>query len=51
VRAGEVLAECAGPSADPERVAQAFTLGGSAPPPRKLVEAVVREADLAALVN
>ncbi len=51
VRAGEILAECAGPSADLERVAQAFTLADSAPPPRKLVETVVRDADLAALVN
>jgi pyrimidine-nucleoside phosphorylase len=51
VRAGDVLAECAGPSANPRRVAQAFTLGDTAPPPRKLVETVVRDADLAALVN
>jgi pyrimidine-nucleoside phosphorylase len=51
VRAGDVLAECAGPSADPARVAAAFTLGAVAPPPRKLVEAVVRDSDLAALVN
>jgi pyrimidine-nucleoside phosphorylase len=51
VRAGEALAECAGPSADPKRVAAAFTLGTSAPAPRKLVETVVRDSDLAALVN
>jgi thymidine phosphorylase len=51
VRSGEVLAECAGPSADPRRVAAAFTLGASAPPPHLLVESVVRDADLAALVN
>lgn len=51
VRAGDALAECAGPSADPRRVASAFTLGGSAPPSRKLVEGVVRDSDPTALVN
>jgi pyrimidine-nucleoside phosphorylase len=51
VRAGEVLAECAGPSADPGRIARAFTVGTTAPPPRNLVQAVVRDSDLAALVN
>jgi pyrimidine-nucleoside phosphorylase len=51
VRAGDVLAECAGPSADPSRVASAFTVGASAPPPRKLVASVVRDASLAALVT
>jgi pyrimidine-nucleoside phosphorylase len=51
VRAGDVLAECAGPSLDPRPVAAAFALGAQAPPPRKLVAAVVRDAALAALVN
>jgi pyrimidine-nucleoside phosphorylase len=51
VRAGGVLAECAGPSLDPRAVAAAFALGAHAPPPRKLVAEVVRDAALAALVN
>jgi pyrimidine-nucleoside phosphorylase len=51
VRAGDVLAECAGPSADPPAVARAFRLGPAAVAPRKLVEGVVRDAALAALVN
>ena len=51
VRAGDVLAECAGPSAPTQAVARAFTLGPQAPPPRKLIETVVRDADLATLVN
>jgi pyrimidine-nucleoside phosphorylase len=51
VGAGGVLAECAGPSLDPQRVAAAFTVGASAPPPRKLVETIVRDADLPALSN
>jgi len=51
VRAGDVLAECAGTSADPHAAARAFTLGSHAVRPRKLVETVVRDADLGALVN
>ncbi len=51
VRAGDVLAECAGPSADPAAVARAFTLGAQPAPPRALIASVVRDADLAALVN
>jgi pyrimidine-nucleoside phosphorylase len=51
VRAGEVLAEIAGTSVAPEAVARTFTVGPHAPPPRALVAAVVRDADLAALVN
>ena len=51
VRAGDALAECAGPSADPRRIAAAFTVGETAPPPRPLVESVVRDADLTALVH
>jgi len=51
VRAGDVLAECAGPSLEPQAVAAAFALGAHAPPPRKLVAAVVRDAAPAALVN
>ncbi|MEA2688565.1 MAG: thymidine phosphorylase [Candidatus Eremiobacteraeota bacterium] len=51
VRAGDVLAACAGPSLDPGAVARAFTVGVEAPPPRKLVEAVVRDAAPGPLVN
>jgi pyrimidine-nucleoside phosphorylase len=51
VRAGDVLAECAGDSIDSTRVAAAFALGSTAPPPRALVARVVRDSDLAALVN
>ncbi len=51
VRAGDVLAECAGPSLDPAAVARAFTVGAAAPPPRPLVATVVRDAGLGALVN
>jgi thymidine phosphorylase len=51
VRAGDVLAECAGPSLDPRAVAGAFALGAQAPPARKLVAAVVRDSVLAALVS
>jgi pyrimidine-nucleoside phosphorylase len=51
VRAGDVLAECAGDSIDSARVAAAFALGSTAPPPRALVARVVRDSDLAALVN
>jgi pyrimidine-nucleoside phosphorylase len=51
VRAGDVLAECAGTAVDPAAVARAFTLGAQAPPARKLVETIVRDADLAALSN
>ena len=51
VRAGDVLAECAGPSLDPAAVARAFTLGPTAPPPRALVASVVRDAAFPALVS
>ncbi|BDE07686.1 pyrimidine-nucleoside phosphorylase [Vulcanimicrobium alpinum] len=44
VRAGDVLAECAGTSVEPAAVAQAFTIGATAPPPRPLVDAIVRDA-------
>ena len=43
VRAGDALAECAGPALDPAAVARAFTIGAAAPPARKLVEAIVRD--------
>ena len=46
VRAGDVLAECAGTAVDPAAVARAFALGPQAPPARKLVEAIIRDADL-----
>ncbi len=48
VRAGDMLAECAGASADPERVARAFTLGDIAPSNRLIVESVIRDAGRAA---
>ncbi len=48
VRAGEVLAELAGPSLAPEAVVRAFQIGPAPPPPRPLVDAIVRDADLAA---
>jgi len=48
VRTGDVLAECAGPSADVHAVARAFTVGDETPKPRKLVETIVRDAALAA---
>jgi pyrimidine-nucleoside phosphorylase len=51
VRTGDVLAECAGTAVDPAAVARAFTLGTQAPPARKLVETIVRDADLAASSN
>jgi pyrimidine-nucleoside phosphorylase len=44
VRAGDALAECAGTAVDPAAVARAFTLGPHAPPARKLVEALIRDA-------
>jgi pyrimidine-nucleoside phosphorylase len=47
VRAGEVLAECAGPGVAPETVAAAFAIGAAAPPVRPLVERIVRDAALA----
>jgi pyrimidine-nucleoside phosphorylase len=47
VRAGDALAECAGPSADADAVARAFTIAGAAPPPRPIVATTVRDADLA----
>ena len=46
VAAGDVLAEVAGPSLDPARVAAAFTLGEAAPAARPVVACVVRDADL-----
>jgi len=48
VRAGDALAEIAGASLAPGRVADAFTLGETAPPPRPVIDAVVRDADAAA---
>jgi thymidine phosphorylase len=48
VRAGEALAEIAGASLAPGRVAEAFTFGETAPPPRPVIDAVVRDADDAA---
>jgi pyrimidine-nucleoside phosphorylase len=47
VRAGQALAEIAGPSLDPHRVARAFTVGESPPPPRPVIDAVLRDADAA----
>jgi pyrimidine-nucleoside phosphorylase len=47
VRAGEVLAECAGPGVAAQTVAAAFRIGDAAPPVRPLVERVVRDAALA----
>ncbi|MGD1067543.1 MAG: thymidine phosphorylase [Vulcanimicrobiaceae bacterium] len=46
VRAGDVLAEVAGPTLDPRRVAAAFALAPHAPPPRPIIAASVRDADL-----
>jgi len=51
VRGGDVLAECAGPSADPRRVASAFTLGPSPPPPRALIAGLVRDSALGAFAT
>lgn len=45
VRAGDVLAECAGPSVDVAAVVRAFTIGASAPPPRALLATIVRDAE------
>ncbi len=47
VRAGEVLAEIAGTSLAADAVVQAFRIESSAPPPRPLIDAIVRDADLA----
>jgi len=47
VDTGSVLAECVGAGADPQRVAAAFTIAPEPPRPRRLVEAVVRDAVLA----
>jgi len=49
VRAGDALAECAGPSLDPFAVARAFTIGVQAPPVRSLVAALVRDELTAAV--
>ncbi len=51
VRAGDLLAECFGASADPRAVARAFTLADAAPEARPIVAAVVRDADIAAPGN
>jgi pyrimidine-nucleoside phosphorylase len=51
VRAGEVLAECAGTAVPPAAIAAAFTIGDEAPPPRPIVATVVRDAPAAASSN
>jgi hypothetical protein len=51
VQPGDVLAECAGRSANPESVARAFTLGDIAPSNRKIVETVVRDERVAETAN
>jgi len=45
VRAGEVLAEIAGFSLEPQRLATAFTIADAAPPARPVIDAVLRDAD------
>jgi pyrimidine-nucleoside phosphorylase len=51
VRAGDVLAECAGFAVDPQAVVRAFTIGETAPPARPLLETVVRDAEAPGLAN
>lgn len=51
VRAGDVLAECAGTAIDSAAVARAFTVAGAAPPPRPLLATVVRDAEPAGSAN
>ena len=45
VRAGDVLAECAGVAIDSPAVVRAFTIGATAPPARPLLQTVVRDAE------
>jgi pyrimidine-nucleoside phosphorylase len=51
VRAGDVLAECAGFAVDPQAVVRAFTIGSAAPPARPLLATVVRDAEAAGSAN
>ena len=51
VRAGDVLAECAGAAIDPQAVVRAFTIGATAPPARPVLETVVRDAEATASAN
>jgi pyrimidine-nucleoside phosphorylase len=51
VRAGDALAECAGAAVDPQAVVRAFTVGTTAPPPRPLLQAVVRDAEATGSAN
>ncbi len=51
VRAGDVLAECAGVAIDPQAVERAFTIGTTAPPARPLLETVVRDAEASGSAN
>jgi thymidine phosphorylase len=48
VRVDDVLAECAGASADAERVARAFHIGDIAPANRVIVDTIVRDDALSA---
>ncbi len=47
VRAGEMLAEIVGPAPAGDAVARAFAIADGAPPPRPLVDAIVRDTDVA----
>lgn len=51
VRAGDVLAECAGTGVSPAVVAAAFAIGAAAPPERPIVAAALRDAELAVPSN
>ncbi len=51
VRAGDVLAECAGAAIDPAAVVRAFSVADAAPPARPLLETVVRDAEPAGSAN
>jgi pyrimidine-nucleoside phosphorylase len=51
VRAGDTLAECAGVAVDPAAVVRAFSVADHAPPPRPLLETVVRDAEPAKSAN
>lgn len=51
VRAGDVLAECAGTAIDSGAVTRAFTVADAAPPPRPVLTTVVRDAEAGASAN
>ena len=51
VRAGNVLAECAGLSVDVAAVERAFTIGASPPPARALLATIVRDAEATPSAN